>query len=136
MKTKTLPRTLPRTYAKLVDLHAPRVIHDRAEAGVVADLVGKLMLLPGRTPDQTDYYDLLIKLYADWERKHPRPKSTPAEMIRYMMEEHDMTQAAMAEVMGISPGGMSLILSGERAVSKASAKRFAARFAISAAALL
>jgi antitoxin component HigA of HigAB toxin-antitoxin module len=139
MKTTTKTKgakALPTTYGKLVAMHPPRVIHDAVEAGVVVDLIGRLSLVATPTRDQNDYRDLLMKLHADWMQRSPRKRLTPAEFIRAMMEEHKMTQAAMAQVMGISPGGMSLILAGVRNVSKASARRFAAWFGVSADAVI
>ena len=56
------------------------------------------------------------------------------EVLRYLMGEHELKQSDLSEI--ASQGMISDILSGRRAISKALAKKMAARFQVSAGVFL
>ena len=74
----------------------------------------------------------LIQAYE--KRQSPMPEAEPSEVLRYLMTEQGLKQADLAGI--ASQGTISDILSGRRGISKALAKKLAARFHVSAAVFL
>jgi HTH-type transcriptional regulator/antitoxin HigA len=71
----------------------------------------------------------LIQAYE--KRQAPMPEAEPREVLRYLMAEHGLRQTDLAGI--VSQGTISDILSGRREISKALAKKLAAKFHVSAA---
>ena len=72
----------------------------------------------------------LGSLIEDWEEVHVQiPESTPAELLAYLMEEHGLSQGDLADV--APQPHISEILRGKRTISKAIARKLAARFHVS-----
>ena len=65
-----------------------------------------------------------------WEEEHVHiPEAPPHEMLRFFMEQHNLTQADLADC--IPQSKLSEILAGKRSISKAMAKKLAQRFHVS-----
>ena len=73
-------------------------------------------------------------IHAYEKRKAPLPEAEPREVLRYLMDEHGLTQSVLSGL--ASQGTISDILSGRREISKALAKKLASRFQVSAAVFL
>jgi HTH-type transcriptional regulator / antitoxin HigA len=69
------------------------------------------------------------------EEKWPRRRPTLAELIRYLMDQHDVTRAELAPILG-TPSRVSEVLGGKKGLSMAMVQRMRARFRISADLLL
>jgi HTH-type transcriptional regulator/antitoxin HigA len=69
------------------------------------------------------------------EEKWPRRRPSPAELIRYLMDQHDVTRAELAPILG-TPSRVSEVLRGKKGLSMAMVQRLRARFRISADLLL
>jgi HTH-type transcriptional regulator/antitoxin HigA len=102
----------------------------------LADAVAHLDELDARdqrlTPEErelADLYTALIEAYED--QNYPMPRATPADFLRALLEQREMTQAQIAPLLGGS-GHTSEILSGKRSISKAQAKKLANFFGVSA----
>ncbi len=65
------------------------------------------------------------------KRQASMPEAEPREVLRYLMTEYGLRQTDLAGI--VSQGTISDILSGRREISKALAKKLAARFHLSAA---
>ena len=75
--------------------------------------------------------EALGELIQTYERRQaPLAKADPREVLRYLMAEHGLRQTDLAGI--ASQGTISDILSGRREISKALAKKLAARFHVSA----
>ena len=74
----------------------------------------------------------LIQSYE--KRQAPMAEAKPREVLRYLMAEHGLKQTDLAGI--ASQGTISDILCGRRDISKALAKKLAARFHLSAGAFL
>lgn len=74
----------------------------------------------------------LIQSYE--KRQAALPDVEPREVLRYLMTEHGLRQTDLAGV--ASQGTLSEILAGRRGISKALAKKLAARFHVSAGTFL
>lgn len=70
----------------------------------------------------------LIQAYE--KRQTPMPEAEPREVLRYLMAEHGLRQSDLSGI--ASQGTISDILCGRREISKALAKKLAAKFHVSA----
>ena len=65
------------------------------------------------------------------ERKRPRRPPSLADMIRHLMDQHDLTRADMVPILG-TPSRVSEVLRGKKGLSMAMVQRLRARFRVSA----
>jgi HTH-type transcriptional regulator/antitoxin HigA len=73
-------------------------------------------------------------IHAYEKRQIPMPDAEPREVLRYLMGEHGLKQSELSGI--ASQGTISDILSGRRGISRALARKMAARFQVSAAVFL
>jgi HTH-type transcriptional regulator / antitoxin HigA len=76
-----------------------------------------------------DTLGTIIHVYE--EEHHPIPDVTGAEVLRFLMDEHDLTQSDLPEVG--SQGVVSEILSGKRELNIRQIRSLAQRFGVSSA---
>ena len=69
------------------------------------------------------------------ESKWPRRSPSTADLIRHLMDQHGLTRADMAAILG-TPSRVSEILRGKKGLSMAMVQRLRARFHVSADLLL
>jgi len=90
------------------------------------------------TDERHPLYGLLDTLgtlvHAYEERHHPMPECTGADMLKFLMEEHGLTQSDLPEVG--SQGVVSEILSGRRELNVRQIRSLATRFQVSPAAFV
>jgi HTH-type transcriptional regulator/antitoxin HigA len=80
--------------------------------------------------------DLLTKQIEAYEAEHHNlPDATPAEVLQYLMEEHDLKQTDLADELG-GQSVVSAILNGKRELNTRQVKALAARFNVSPAVFL
>jgi HTH-type transcriptional regulator/antitoxin HigA len=80
-----------------------------------------------------DLLDLLATQIEAYERQQPTmPEATPMEVLRYLMEEHGLTQTDLAEDLG-GQSVVSAILRGRRRLNARHIAALAARFHVSPA---
>ncbi len=80
--------------------------------------------------------DLLAKQIEAYEEEHHNvPDATPAEVLQYLMEEHDLKQTDLADELG-GQSVVSSILNGKRELNTRQVKALAARFNVSPAVFL
>lgn len=77
--------------------------------------------------------DVVTVLVHDYEARHVRvPDSSPAEALRWLMDEHALRQVDLAGVFG-AQSNVSEVLSGKRSINARQARALAERFGVSAA---
>jgi len=76
-----------------------------------------------------DTLGTLIEVYE--EEHHPVPASTGAELLRYLMEEHDLSQSELPEIG--SQSVVSEVLNGKRDLNIRQVRALAKRFHVSPA---
>ena len=85
-------------------------------------------------------FGLLATYMHEWELEHQpelkNPEGTPQQMLAFLMEQQAISQYQLAKEGLLSQGTLSQILSGERGISKALAKKLAERFKVSPALFL
>lgn len=80
--------------------------------------------------------DLITKEVEAYETKHEKvPEATPAQVLGYLMSEHGLKQADLAEELG-GQSIVSAILNGKRELNTRQVKALAERFNVSPAVLL
>jgi len=130
MKTTYRFKELPRTYGQLVDLLPPRPIHSESEYDEVQDMIDALVGFK-LNKDQADYLDALSTFLEAYEEEHyPIDTSDigPLEMLKFHMENHNMTPSELASVLGCGKSATSMILSGKRGLSKVNIRKLADHF--------
>jgi HTH-type transcriptional regulator / antitoxin HigA len=91
----------------------------------LVDIVGNNEKHP--LADVLHYVGNQIEVYED---EHlPIPEGEPAEVLRFLMEQHDLKQSDLSDCM--PPSRVSEILNGRREISKDIAKKLAKRFKVS-----
>jgi HTH-type transcriptional regulator/antitoxin HigA len=120
-------------YASVLAKHPPRIIRTEAENEHYTAILYELdQRSESLTEAERDYAELLTLLIEDFESKHYElPKASPLEVLRFVMEQHNLRQRDLLDVFG-SPSVTSEVLSGKRNLSKEHIRKLADRFSIPA----
>ncbi len=123
---------LPKDYASLSRMLTPRPIHDKVDFENVTEITDA-MAGHKLTPDQADYFDLLCRLIEDYENEQglPAPKVGGLDVLRHLLEAHDMSAADMARLLGVHRTLGAMILRGERQLTLAHVRTLAKHFSVS-----
>jgi HTH-type transcriptional regulator/antitoxin HigA len=111
--------------------------YDRA-LGVLRDLISRADH-PGLTVGESDYADVLGRLVGEYDQRYSsilKQKSSPLEILKYVMDQQGMNTTDLGKLLGSGPGQASLILNGKRELSKANIRTLAERFKVSPALFL
>lgn len=118
-------------HAEVLNIRRPS---SEAEYDDLIELIESIFKLAGANPEQSPYATLLdiASTYAhDWEeQQHPMPAGNPVNILRLLLEQHDLTQADLVRAGVTDQPTLSRVLSGQRSISKALAKRLGAHFKI------
>jgi len=123
---------LPRTYAKLVALLAPRPIHDDAELDKALEMIDALAGFE-LNADQEDYLEALSTFVEAYEEKRfPMAEAfdTPLEALKALLAEHGMSASDLGRLLGNRTLGAAILRS-RRGLSKAHIKKLAEHFRVS-----
>jgi HTH-type transcriptional regulator/antitoxin HigA len=75
------------------------------------DILEELVQSGLNSPDAVNEYELLYLLISDWDDKHSlRPDLDPIELVKVLMEEHNLNQTELADIAGIGKSYVSQIL--------------------------
>lgn len=112
-----------------------RPIRDDAEYDRAAAVLASFVLRDDLTADEQDYFEVLtmiVRAYDDeaWPRD-PDDRS-PLKRLKSLMETSGMTPAGLGDVLGSRPAA-SMVLSGQRELSKNHIRRLADHFKMSPA---
>jgi antitoxin component HigA of HigAB toxin-antitoxin module len=141
MSTKFTTRTplrfaaMPREYEALCHLFLPRPIHDKAELENATEVAEVFAGFEDQmSSGQTDYFDLLGNLIAEYEEAHTRwPKRTPLQRLQYLVSENEISGAELSRILGASSRHLGpMILRGEREITAAHARALGAYFSLPA----
>lgn len=134
VKTARLPKTLPRTFEELCNIHWPRPIHDAVGYENAARIVDRLALLPKRTKDQEDYLEAIATLIEKHDKdQFPAERGGDViETLTFLLQGHDMTASDLGRLLGNRTLGAA-ILRGERKISRANARALGDYFKVSPA---
>jgi HTH-type transcriptional regulator / antitoxin HigA len=91
----------PTTYRDLLETFEPRPIHDSESLRNAAAMIDQLLDKPEPTDDERDYLHLLTLLVRDYEDQHiPIPPVPGAEILRYLIMEHRLSQVELIPMLG------------------------------------
>ena len=130
----SFPR-LPTTFDGLVKFHPPRPIHDQVAYENTVEIVDVLAVAgPQLNADQDDYLVLLSTLIERYDADHVEklPASTGLDLLKYLLEEHQLSGDALAKILGVDRSIAYRILKGERSLTASHIKTLGAHFGVSA----
>lgn len=89
-------------YSNLLAQYQTTPIKTEEENEIALAMLEDLMHLKNRSPEQDDLYELLIYLIEKFEEDFYRPGSgaTPHSILRFLMEQQDVTAEDLLEVVG------------------------------------
>ncbi|MEN9637933.1 MAG: hypothetical protein RL077_6337 [Verrucomicrobiota bacterium] len=136
MKTTRLSfARLPTTFDGLVKFHPPRPIHDRTGYDNTVEIVDVLAVAgPQLNADQEDYLLLLSTLIErfDADQVEKLPASSGLDLLKYLLEEHQLSGEALAKILGVDRSIAYRIIKGERSLTAAHVKTLSVHFGVSA----
>lgn len=104
----------------------------RSEADHAAAVAALEQLLDAGAADEShplaDLAAILGELIGDWEDRRPRPHVSGVDMLRFLMQQHGLTQRDLPEIG--SQGVVSEVLAGKRALNIRHARRLGERFCV------
>lgn len=110
------------------------VIDSDAELARASALVNRLMA--SDKPADLARLEAQARLIAAYEEtKWPRRLPSPADLVRYLMDQHGLTRADLVPILG-TPSRVSEVLQGKKGLSIAMVQRLRARFRVPAELLL
>jgi antitoxin component HigA of HigAB toxin-antitoxin module len=136
-----MPRTIvksgPDDYISLVRAFPLRRITSDAAHEQALRVSGRLLSLVRKlTRGESDYLDALVVLIQDYEQRKHQNFSTIGglDLLKHLMGESGMTQRELAKLLGVGEGAASMILSGERDLTKFHIAVLSKHFAVGPAA--
>ncbi len=119
-------------YSALLVKFPPRVIRSEEQnEGYIQALYELEQNQNSWTPEEAELADLLTLLIENYEEKHYQlPKSSPLEMLQFLMDQHGLKQKDLIDVFG-TPSIVSEVLNSKRELSKEHIRRLSARFKVS-----
>lgn len=130
---------LDQRYLELIRQFLLRPIHTKRSLDKAMKLAGHLATYDEGTlsPGEQDYLDALTVLIEDYQRRHTAEPIdvTPLAMLKHLMDEHSMNITDLGRVIG-SQSNASLILSGQRSISKRVMRLLSEHFGVSPAVFL
>ena len=119
-------------YGALLRKVPPKVIRTEKENEAYTEVLYELdRRSKSLTAAEKELAELLTLLIEDFEEKRYRlPRAKPLEVVRYLMEEHNLLQKDLADVFG-TRSIVSEVLSGKRELNKDQIARLSARFHVS-----
>jgi HTH-type transcriptional regulator / antitoxin HigA len=128
-------RFSPKKYGRLLADTLPKVVTDDQEYARLEEVANRLLNKgeDNLAPEEDQLLGLLTNLLEEYEaRTLPRlRKVSPAESLRFLMEENRLTQMDLADIFG-SQSAVSRALGGSRRIGIEHAKKLARRFRVSA----
>ncbi|MEZ5352990.1 MAG: hypothetical protein R2762_10175 [Bryobacteraceae bacterium] len=123
-----------RKYGRLLGKHRPRLIQNDEEfdrlSAEMERLDGKLEK-EGLDVEEAELLELLAHLVTEYEdRTVADPEDSPLETLQHIMNERGLRPVDLVDVFG-SRAVASQVLNGHREISKAHARKLAARFKLS-----
>lgn len=121
-------------YLELIRQFPLRPISSDAQLKIATEILDNLFGLEDVDSGQSDYVRVLAGLVKDYEEVHHpvHASASGLDVLRHLMSEHQITQADLARILGIGPSAVSMILSSDRRITAAHAKKLAAHFRVDA----
>ncbi len=119
--SQTLPSrdsfaVLPKDHTGLCQRYVPRPLHDAADYATVRQAIEPLLGFEDRlNVDQADYLEAVSSFIEAYDQTRVKwPKGKPLEMLRFLLEQHDLSAADLSRVLGSDRSLGSKLLRGDR----------------------
>ena len=124
--------TVSPEYEALLRKVPPKVIRTEKENEAYTEVLYDLdRRSKSLTAAEKELADLLTLLIEDFEEKrYGLPRAKPLDVLRFLMEQHNLLQKDLADVFG-TRSIVSEVLSGKRELNKDHIERLSARFHVS-----
>ena len=147
MTTQTLEKKLGvsrfaeanQIYTHLLMKYPPKSITSKRAHQEYSHLAGRLMAVLEDDIPANDrkgieqYLNVLVPLIEAFEKEHfPIGEAEPEEVLRFLMEQHDLKETDLAKELG-GQSVVSMVLNGKRQLSRTQVKRLSRRFHVSEA---
>ncbi|MGH9567514.1 MAG: helix-turn-helix domain-containing protein [Candidatus Angelobacter sp.] len=120
-------------YGALLSKFKPEVIRSEQKNALYVGVLEKLTSLEHVAAAQRKLIELLTVLIEDYESKYyPVPNAGPLDIIRHLMEQHQLRQKDLVDVFG-TESIVSDVLNGKRDLTKDHIIRLSSRFSVSPA---
>jgi antitoxin component HigA of HigAB toxin-antitoxin module len=131
--TTVFKNGIPNTFVDLCAVHLPRPIHDKAGHEKALAIIHALAGL-NLNEDQADYFEALAIIVKDYETKNlgSLDKATPLEVLRYLVEENNISTRELGRLLGKDESLGAKILSGQRRITVEHAKILGGHFKVNA----
>ena len=125
-------RTITPEYSRLLTKISPKVIRTEKENEAYTQALYELDQHGAKlTRAEKELAELLTLLIEDFESKrYALTPAQPLEVVRFLMEEHDLKQKDLVDVFG-TRSIVSEVLSGKRKLNKGYIERLSQRFHVS-----
>jgi HTH-type transcriptional regulator/antitoxin HigA len=139
-RTLAANRVPDQSYQALINRFPLRPLRSERDYDQAAAIIDTLAVRPegDLVAGEQDYFDTLTMLVEAYDREHYRLDAEPRDalaMLKYVMQESGTTQADLGRLLG-NRALASLILRGNRQLSKTHIRKLAAHFKVSPALFL
>lgn len=118
-------------YARLLTKITPKVIRSERENEYYIQALYQLDKRKSLSREERELADLLTLLIEDFEeRRYSLSKSTPLEMLAFLMKQHSLKQKDLADVFG-TRSIVSDVVNGKRELNKEHIRKLSERFGVS-----
>jgi HTH-type transcriptional regulator/antitoxin HigA len=126
--------SIPKTYRELCALYLPRPIHNDDEDAEATAMMNALAVFTRLNSEQRDYLDVLTEFVDEFDkgRKSNWPKTNGLDALKYLLEEHRLTAADLARLLGVHRTLGAMILRGERKLTLKHVRALTRHFGVSA----
>jgi HTH-type transcriptional regulator/antitoxin HigA len=124
---------VPKTYRELCELYLPRPIRDEEEDTAATEMMNALAVFQKLNAEQRDYLDVLTEFVDAYDKAKPVrwPKVKGLDVLKHLLNEHGLTAADLARILGASRNLGAMILRGDRNLTLPHIRKLSAHFKIS-----
>ncbi len=129
---KTTPHAVETSEARWLYTHLPPLPIQNEKDHVLYKRVVDVLMEEGKTGgDYHGYLDAVIHFLDEYEKGQFPTRATPEDVLRFLMEQHELTQKDLAGELG-GQSVVSEILSGKRKLTREHIEKLSKRFSIPA----
>jgi HTH-type transcriptional regulator / antitoxin HigA len=134
MLAKTTRHAVGAAYLDLIQQFPLRPLRSEADLDAAIAVIDSLTDRNKLTLDEQDYFDVLARLVEDYEDEHdPLPEMTGVEVLRFLIEENELSQAQLSKETKIPGTTLCDVLTGKRGISPKVRAALAKRFKVAPA---
>jgi len=131
MSLRTVYGKAQDVYLELIRQFPLRPIRSEEELDQAIAVIDALVDLDHRRPAEDDYLEVLSEMVRQYEAEHhPIPHVAEGEILRFLIESRELTQAQLAKDSGIAESTISEVLSQRRKLNRRQIGKLARYFKV------